>query len=198
MPALHQDDASDVQTGPQGKSHPDMARLLASRTSTEVESADLAGTAPPSRPGLSIVAEGNLTCALPRQPLDRGCYPTRAPCSRRRFDRAGLSSSQALKPASAKNSCREAGQSLRPCSADMTVCEPVARTPHNDVHRCSAPTPMDATCSCSQSATCLVNRSWTCRSRAKVSKTRASLDNPRMRFPGRWPRGRRRALRRFT
>jgi hypothetical protein len=57
-------DASDVQTGPQGKSLPDMARLLASRTSTEVESADLAGTALPIRPGLSIVAEGNLTCAL--------------------------------------------------------------------------------------------------------------------------------------
>ena len=78
-----------------------------------------------------------------------------------------------------------------PCSDDVTVREPVARTPRSDMHWCSAsittPTPFGARWSCSQSATCLVSRSCTWKSRANNSTTRASFDSPRIRSPGRYP-----------
>ena len=47
------------------------------------------------------------------------------------------------------------------------------------------PDPAGAQLGCSQSATCWVSRSCTCRSRAKYSSTRANFDRPRMRSPGR-------------
>src|SRR5262252_5016403 len=99
---------------------------------------------------------------------------------------------QTCTPARAKNSARDRASVRRlPSSAEVTVVEPVARTPRSVMHECSAssttPAPRGRSRSTRQSATCLVRRSCVCGRAAKCSTRRASLDRPRMRSAGRYP-----------
>lgn len=100
------------------------------------------------------------------------------------------SASHLVIPAKARNSALVPWSSrTSPDIAEVTVRALVARTPRSDMQACSAsritPTPLGASWEPSQSATCTVSRSWRCSRLAKCSTTRANLDNPTRRAPGR-------------
>src|SRR5215472_1595442 len=92
-------------------------------------------------------------------------------------------------PARPRNSARERASDRNvPSRVEVMVVEPSARIPRSVMQECSAssttPAPRGRSREDKQSAICLVSRSCVCGLAAKWATSRASLDSPRMRSPG--------------